>query len=254
MENTNKYDENIARFYDVIYNRYRRSDHTYYLNKAQECKGKVLELGVGTGRLFLDALNKGVDIYGIDNSKHMIDSLANGLKMENSHRITEGDALSFHFKNGFDMIIAPFRFISHFEDQESQLNLLRTIKSNLKPGGQFLFDFYVPNARILQAEIKKEVDFEGEWLKGEIFRRYKSVTSDFIKQINHVSFEYEWFEKGKIQSAKYSFKFRFFHLTEIKLLLKLAGLELLKASGGYKGMDPNMESTDYVLETRSAQN
>ncbi|GEM_PF-3908374 len=70
------YPEFIARFYDLIYQHVRNgTDNEFFLSKACHSRGKVLEIGVGTGRLFLNALNRGVDIYGIDISPAMINVL-----------------------------------------------------------------------------------------------------------------------------------------------------------------------------------
>ena len=61
------YPEYVARFYDVIYSKIRAgTDSEYYLKQILKTQGPVLELGVGTGRLFVDALKQGADIYGID--------------------------------------------------------------------------------------------------------------------------------------------------------------------------------------------
>ena len=65
------YPEPFARFYDVIYSHLRTVDRDFFLWAIRETRGPVLEIGVGTGRLFLDAINAGADIYGIDISLTM---------------------------------------------------------------------------------------------------------------------------------------------------------------------------------------
>ena len=48
-----EYPENFARFYDLLYEELRDSvDKNFFMNHIQKCKGKVLEVGVGTGRFF----------------------------------------------------------------------------------------------------------------------------------------------------------------------------------------------------------
>lgn len=57
-----KYPENFARFYDTIYHSMRdTTDSDYFRHEAVNAGGKVLEIGVGTGRLFMNALNDGAD-------------------------------------------------------------------------------------------------------------------------------------------------------------------------------------------------
>ena len=53
------YPENFARFYDTIYTHLRTVDHDYFLRTILSTKGPVLEIGVGTGRFFIDALHGG---------------------------------------------------------------------------------------------------------------------------------------------------------------------------------------------------
>ena len=50
-------------------------DVRFYRNLAGEVDGPTLEVGVGTGRIYLELLADGVDIDGIDVSPAMIDQL-----------------------------------------------------------------------------------------------------------------------------------------------------------------------------------
>lgn len=61
------YPESFARFYDVIYHTQRDGvDNEYFLKEIKKTGGRVLEAGVGTGRLFTSALESGADVYGLD--------------------------------------------------------------------------------------------------------------------------------------------------------------------------------------------
>ena len=65
MTRSFEYPDFVARFYDVIYKKVRSGvDTKYFMNKILKTGGKVLEIGVGTGRFFINALAKGADIYG----------------------------------------------------------------------------------------------------------------------------------------------------------------------------------------------
>ena len=109
-----EYPDFFARFYDTIYDHIRdATDHQYFVNKILEAKGPVLEIGVGTGRFFMDALNRGADIYGIDISPTMLDILKNKLPDKEHYRIQVQDICSFKLDQKFDLIIAPFRVFMH---------------------------------------------------------------------------------------------------------------------------------------------
>ena len=153
------YPDFFARFYDVLYEKLRGgADDHYYLRKIAETKGPVLEIGAGTGRFFIDALHQGADIYGIDISPEMIKVLKKKLEKKDHHRVSVQDATSFNFDKKFDLIIAPFRVLSHVMEPADQLSLLNQVNSYLTKDGQFIFDLYVPNLPML---IKRSQKFAG---------------------------------------------------------------------------------------------
>ena len=54
-----EYPESFARFYDLIYHRVRDGvDNEFFLNEIRQARGKVLEVGVGTGRFFIDGKSR----------------------------------------------------------------------------------------------------------------------------------------------------------------------------------------------------
>jgi len=57
------------------------------MKKILETDGLVLELGVGTGRIFMKALEKGADIYGIDISPSMVEKLKEKLDRKYHKRV-----------------------------------------------------------------------------------------------------------------------------------------------------------------------
>lgn len=84
-----EYPENFARFYDLIYHELRDGlDNDFFLDEIKKTDGSVLEVGVGTDRLFLKALELGADIYGIDISKSMIRILSGKLRQKDRARIS----------------------------------------------------------------------------------------------------------------------------------------------------------------------
>jgi Transposase zinc-binding domain len=56
-----------ARFYDAVYAQVRDwVDNEFYLHRMAAAGGPALEIGVGTGRLFVEARRRGLDVRGID--------------------------------------------------------------------------------------------------------------------------------------------------------------------------------------------
>jgi ubiquinone/menaquinone biosynthesis C-methylase UbiE len=103
------YPTSFARFYDTIYHSLRDSvDNEYFLEQAGKTAGKVLEVGTGTGRLFMDALAGGADIYGLDISEPMLEILRNKLDPDQHYRLSQQNIVDFSYDFNFDLIMAPY--------------------------------------------------------------------------------------------------------------------------------------------------
>src|SRR4030042_7107226 len=97
------YPDYVARFYDVIYRRVRAAaDKPYYVNKLVSCKGTSLEVGVGTGRIFLEALDRGADVYGADSSAEMLGVLLKKLEPRHRHRVFPSDLVTMELGKSFN--------------------------------------------------------------------------------------------------------------------------------------------------------
>ena len=144
------YPESFARFYDFIYKNLRDSaDKSFFLNEIRQTKGKVLEIGTGTGRMFHEALESGADIYGIDNSEAMLSVLLGKIETKYKDRISLQSMVDFSFNFKFDKILAPFRVFMHLFSINGQLQTLNTIYRHLNPGGVFIFDVFYPDLKQL---------------------------------------------------------------------------------------------------------
>lgn len=104
MKTPSEYPDYIARFYDIICSQLRTIDREYFLGKILETRGPVLEIGVGTGRFFLEALNRGADIDGIDNSASMLAKLKEKLDQRHHNRIVLQDARAMNLPRKYDLI------------------------------------------------------------------------------------------------------------------------------------------------------
>lgn len=244
------YAEIMARFYDVIYADVRSgADHRFYVDTMASVEGKVLEIGVGTGRLFMDALAKGVDIYGIDPSAEMLDVLyAKGAK-ELKSRVSVMDVQHLSFPYKFDLIVAPFRVFSHIVEMEEQLLSLKNIYNHLKPGGSLIFDLFIPSAEILVNGLQRHPDFDGFHKEGCTLRRFSSAKVDTLHQLSKGVMEFEWQEEagGEIHTAEWSFVLRYYHYYELQHLLERSPFDKWKIYGDFHLRCPKEGSGEFVI-------
>ena len=224
----------FARFYDLIYHQIRSGiDTDYFLNRIMEAKGPVLEVGTGTGRFFIEALNRGADIYGIDISPAMLDVLKSGLDPDQLWRVSCQNITDFNLDKKFALIIAPFRVFMHLSSVEDQLKALNHVYDYLEEGGQFIFDLFVPDPGLLSKGMNKVVDFEGEYTPGETVRRITSSHSDIVSQVTHITFRIEWTEKGRLYGEDWKTELRLFFRFELEHLLKMSKFSNFEIYGDY---------------------
>ncbi|MDP2883725.1 MAG: class I SAM-dependent methyltransferase, partial [Ignavibacteria bacterium] len=247
MRNPSEYPAAIARFYDVIYAHLRTVDRDFFLKKILGTKGPVLEIGVGTGRFFLDALNQGADIYGIDVSATMLDQLKKKLDQSHYHRVFHQDARALHLDRRFDLVVAPFRVFSHVIDVEDQLLALDNIYDHLNPDGRFIFDLYVPDLGILQHGIDEQIDFDGEYAPGKKLRRVVSARPDFINQISDITMTLTWDEDDGLRTEQWHTSMRFFFRYELEHLISRSKLTLDHLYGDYEEHELSKESKDFII-------
>jgi SAM-dependent methyltransferase len=245
------YPSAFARFYDLIYAKLRPDvDSGYFLNKMKEAHGPVLEVGVGTGRFFREALKEGVDVYGIDISPAMLENLKTRIDKKNYYRISQQDIRNFTTGFPFNMVIAPFRVFMHLIETADQLKALNHVYDHLADGGTFIFDLYIPNPALLASGMNEVMDFEGEFEPGNIIRRFVTSHSDLVTQVNQLSMRFEWNEGEKTFSETWNSELRFFFRFELEYLLRQSKFKSYSIFGDYQENSMSGDSRDFVVVCR----
>ena len=243
-----KYPESIARFYDLIYHKHRDGvDNEYFQKEIDAVRGRILEIGVGTGRLFTEAIQGGADIYGLDINQSMIDVLLNKLDKDQHYRISLQNIIDFSYDFRFDLIIAPFRVIMHLFEKEEQIGALNNVHAHLATGGRFIFDAFVPDLNQLINGVDNWTDFEGEYEKGKKIKRTVSTSPSLIDQTIDVHFHLEWEEDGGVKQDDWRVPLRFFFRYELEHLIERSNFKKYKISGDYHGNDLSQESKEFVV-------
>ncbi len=248
MTSSFEYPDFVARFYDIVYKKVRSGvDTEYFMNKILDTRGKVLEIGVGTGRFFIDALAKGADIYGIDISKSMIDILKTRLSHENHYRVITGDAGNMKLENKFDLIIAPFHVFAHVLETNEQIAFLNNVYEHLNEKGRFIFDVFVPNPKLMAEGINELTDFEGEYEPGKKVRRIVSSKTDIVNQLIDVTMKFIWDEDNKQAEKEWRLQMRLFFRYEVEYLVNNSKLTLVNIYGDYQENLLNSDSKEFIV-------
>jgi SAM-dependent methyltransferase len=113
----------------------------FYLDEAGERRGRVLELGCGSGRLTLQIAQNGIDIVGADLSDSMLDAarakaLAAGIDVP----FVQADMRHFDLAGKFSSILIPGNSLLHLLTIEELKQCFTCIRRHLAPGGRLVFD------------------------------------------------------------------------------------------------------------------
>jgi SAM-dependent methyltransferase len=247
-----EYPAYFARFYDLIYKKQRDGvDSDFFLNEIKKTRGKILELGVGTGRFFIKALNAGADVYGIDISTSMTDLLKEKIEKEHQKRISVQNLINFELEDTFDLIIAPFRVFMHILNKEEQIHSLNHIYKYLNSNGRFIFDAFVPDLNQIIQGFHDYKDFDEEYQPGKRLKRYVSTEPDLINQIINVTFTLKWDEDDGFQKRKWNFPLRFFFRHELEHLIERSKFgKNFFILGDYQGNKLKNDSKEFILVCR----
>ena len=134
-----------ARFYDTTLPE-DRPDRPFFLEFCRTHEGPVLELGCGTGDIYLDLLAEGIDAYGIDISSEMLDTLHRKASERGlDAKVTQADITDFSFDVTFGTVIGPLNIVRHVTSLDDQRAVFRNVADALGVGGQFVFWVDLPD-------------------------------------------------------------------------------------------------------------
>jgi ubiquinone/menaquinone biosynthesis C-methylase UbiE len=243
-----EYSKTISRFYDAIYNQIRSPlDLDFYLTSISDADGPVLEVGVGTGRIFCKALESGADIHGIDISDNMLEVLKGKLPSSEHHRVTQADMIDFDLGKKFKLIIVPFRIFQHLLTIEEQLSALSRIKHHLDEDGKLVFDVFVPNIKRLAEPVINMHEITAEYAPGKMVERYFDAVPHHLDQVIDITFTFKWKENGEEMTEQDHFPFRYYFKYELEHLIARADLEIQHIFGNFNGEKLNNSSNDFVI-------
>jgi SAM-dependent methyltransferase len=234
----------IADLYDHVTLYRDRTDVGFFVDAAVAAGSPVLEVGCGTGRVLIPTARAGVDIVGLDLSRHMLAECRQRLAREPDPvrgrvRLLEADMRDFELDSRFTMAMIPFRPFQHLLTVEDQLSCLSSIHRHLIDNGVLIFDVFNPSLDLLvNGPVGEELDEEPAFVTPDgrrVVRRQKIVARDRFTQVGQFELiYYVTHPDGRTERLVQAFSLRHIFRYEAEHLLERSGFTVEHVYADYE--------------------
>ena len=228
------YGEKIADIYDDWYSSPDESSTALLCDLARG--GRVLELGIGTGRIALPLKEKGIDISGIDASPSMVRKLyakPGGKDIP----VTIGDFSDVPVEDRYDLIFVVFNTFFALTTQEEQLKCLQNVAHRLTPRGVFLIEAFVPDVgRFDRGGSVRATDVDENRVKIDV------AMHDPLGQL--VTSQHLIISEGGVRL--YPVTIRYTWPAELDMMARVAGMKLADRWGNWKRGEFSADSGKHI--------
>jgi len=200
----------------------------------------ILDLACGHGRIAIPLAQRGFRVTGLDLSETLLGQ-ARAIADRAGVQVTwhRGDMREISWNESFDAVINIFSSFGYFADEADNRRVLEGVARALRPGGRFLIDVMNRDWRVRQ-------DMERHWFEaGDLV-----VLADpwFDPVAGRTGETWRWLEGGQWQSLE--FDTRLYTATELRELVRAAGLRWLAVYGGWRGeeFDPRARRIIAIAE------
>lgn len=174
--------------------------------------GAALELGIGTGRIALPLVRRGVPVHGIDLSEAMVEKLR-AKPGGDRIAVTIGDFATARVDETFSVAYLVVNTIMNLTTQEEQVACFRNVADHLEPGGCFVVEVLVPKLqRLPPGERFQPFDVSPTHLG------FDEIDVATQRLVSH----HYWIEDDKVEVL--SPPFRYVWPAELDLMAQLAGM------------------------------
>lgn len=227
-------------------------DRAWYVKRAVELGGPVLELGCGTGRILFALAAEGLQVVGVDNAPAMLArartrTVLLGADLAQRVELLEADLTSFSLLRQFPTIVAPLNCLMHLLTDEDLLACLARVREHLEPDGRFLFDLSLPREELFEDSGGPEgVPLRTLSFGGVQYLQRERHVYDPDTRISDTTYTFgptACASPGACtgQTFQTSLRLRLIPPAEIESLLERAGLALVERFGDFKQNPPDLD-------------
>lgn len=138
-----------------------QSNRRFYVEAYLAAGGPVVELGVGDGRIAVEAAARGCRVIGVDVSPVMLRRCrkrAEEAGVGDRIELLQSDFRTFRIDDAAALVTLPYHSIGHLRSTRAKQEAVQRVFSQLRPGGRFIFDDFVMTpdavARMRQVQLR----------------------------------------------------------------------------------------------------
>lgn len=206
-------------------------DLEYYYQYLEQLTGTILEAGVGTGRLMIPYLEKGLDIEGVDLSSAMLAQCEKNMALHHvKGTLYQGDLTKLALKKRYEAIIMPTGSLCLIPNHLI-LDILTFFYQHLEANGTLIVDLELPtwfNEQEVSISNYPLTDTEG------LLFTSTAQNMDWHQQKVSYVHRYELVSNGQVIQTELShFTLYWYGIQEFISLLEKVGFTSVTYEAGY---------------------
>jgi SAM-dependent methyltransferase len=186
-----------------------------FLAALADGTGRVLELGIGGGRVALPLARRGIPVEGIEASQRVLDRLRATAGGE-SIPVTVGDMADVPVDGPFPLVYLVWDGLFHLPNQARQVDCFRNVARVLPPGGAFVIECFVPALALFERGVEVSTVAE-DWASMTLTRHDPIAQRIFTQRVR-------FSDNRKVRM--FPVAMRYCWPSELDLMAALGGLRL----------------------------
>jgi SAM-dependent methyltransferase len=196
--------------------------------------GRVLELGIGTGRVAVPLAERGLEVHGVEASERLVERLRAKPGAE-AIGIVVGDIRTADLDGLYSLVYAVGDTFSMLGSQSEQLACFERVAAHLAPEGAFVIECANP-AQAFSAQPTRLLAIDGDEVRLAVTRHDPAE---------------QWLEQALVAVSPagtrvYPVRLRYVWPAELDLMARSAGLEPGERFGGWDRSPFTSASARYV--------
>lgn len=232
----NAYGDIYAAIYDDLFANRDDVEQVATILHELAGNGDVIEFGVGTGRIAIPLSQRGHRVYGVDNSRAMLDALA--AKPGSAAVIPVlGDFADVAVGQQVPLVFSAFSTIYLPGTQEAQVRTFRNAAAHLARGGKLVVEAFVHD----RSRFDRNQEITGLGIGASSAVMQISLLEP-VTQVIHT-------QRITLTPGGATFlpnRLRFIHPSEMDLMARLAGLELVDRWADWEKRPFAADSTNQI--------